>query len=48
MYYELDNILELQRELSIWEMEEAFAEANSQYLNDCENTVTASFGERYE
>ncbi|WP_188109485.1 hypothetical protein [Sulfurimonas indica] len=42
--YELDNILELQRELNIWEMEEAFAEINSIYIENCENVVAAQFG----
>jgi len=44
MYYEIENIKELQNEISIWEMEEAFAEANAQYLSDCESVVVAVFG----
>ena len=42
--YELENYLELQQELNIWEMEEAFAEINSQYLQECDNIVYATFG----
>ena len=44
MYYEIENLLELQNEIYIWTMEEAFAEANTQYLNDCESVVIAAFG----
>ena len=42
--YEFENYLELQQELNIWEMEEAFAEANTQYLDECDSTVVATFG----
>jgi hypothetical protein len=42
--YELDNVLELQMELNIWEMEEAFAEINSLYLKECSNVIVATFG----
>jgi len=42
--YEFENYLELQQELNIWEMEEAFAEINTQYLSECDNMVVATFG----
>ena len=42
--YELENYIELLQELNIWEMEEAFAEANSQYLMECDNIVCTTFG----
>lgn len=43
MYGE-ENYLELQMELNIWEREEAFAEANSEYLKECNNVICATFG----
>ena len=42
--YELENYMELLQELNIWEMEEAFAEANSQHLIECDNIVYTTFG----
>ena len=42
--YELDNILELQMEINVWEMEMAFAEINSIHIKNCENVVATQFG----
>ena len=42
---EIDDTLELLRELNIWELEEAFAEINSLYLEECNNVMIATFGE---
>lgn len=41
---ELENYLELQNELNVWEMELAFAEVNSQYLDECNNIINTTFG----